>query len=108
MAAPTVEQVRAYLTSIDVPFDETSSAEAYAAEKAAQAQRCTVPEDEAEWPADLAEALKRRVAVNLTVRGLPLGVQASIAEAAVGITRVGGGDREVTRLEAPYRSIAIA
>lgn len=108
MPAPTIPAVQAYLTAMGNDSSETEVSEAYAAEKAAQAQLCTVPADDGLWPADLAEALKRRVAVNLTVRGLPLGIQASITEAAVGIARVGGTDREVQRLEAPHRTIAIA
>lgn len=104
---PTVEQVEAYLTSISAsPPDPDALADAYAAEKAAQAAICDIPTTG--WPGDLAEALMRRVAVNLHVRNLPLGVQTTSTEAAVGIARVGGGDREVDRLEAPYRSIAIA
>lgn len=106
MPAPSVEDVQIYLGS-NAP-DETKVTSAYNAEKSAQASICDVPADGADWPADLAEALMRRVAVNLAVRPLPLGTQASITEAAIGITRVGGGDREVDRLEAPYRSIAIA
>lgn len=106
MPAPSVGDVQTYLGA-NAPA-EPKVAAAYEAEKAAQARVCDVPADGEEWPEDLAEALCRRVAVNLAVRGLPLGVQASITEAAVGITRVGGGDREVDRLEAPFRSIAIA
>ncbi|WP_028654878.1 hypothetical protein [Nocardioides sp. J54] len=108
MSAPTVPEVQAYLTSIGLTPQPLTVENAYEAEKAAQARVCEVPADGADWPADLAEALCRRVAVNLTVRGLPLGVQASISEAAVGIARVGGGDREVDRLEGPYRTIPIA
>lgn len=106
MPAPSVGDVQTYLG--DNAPDETKVTAAYNAEKAAQASICDVPADDAAWPADLAEALMRRVAVNLAVRPLPLGTQASITEAAIGITRVGGGDREVDRLEAPYRSIPIA
>lgn len=108
MPAPTAEEVQEYLTSIGITPAPEVLADAYAAEKTAQANRCTLPAEDAQWPADLAEALCRRVAVNLTVRGLPLGVQTSITEAAFGVTRVGGGDREVDRLEGPYRTIAIA
>lgn len=108
MAAPDIAEVQAYLSSIGNASEEDDVTTAFAAELAAQASACDMPAEDAEWSADLVEALCRRVAVNLTVRGLPLGVQASITEAAVGITRVGGGDREVDRLEGPYRSIAIA
>lgn len=59
------------------------------------------------WPADLVEALYRRVAHNLALRGLPLGVQASFATSSVATNRVGGTDAEVRRLEAPYRRVSI-
>jgi hypothetical protein len=55
------------------------------------------------YPEDLTEALYRRVAHNLSMRALPLGIQANISEMAVSTTRVGGLDAEVARLEAPYR-----
>lgn len=54
---------------------------------------------------DLAEALARRVATNLANRNLPLGVQTQVAEFGSTATRVGGRDREVTRLEGPYRIV---
>lgn len=56
---------------------------------------------------DLTEALCRRVAHNLALRNLPLGVQASVTEAAIAQTRVGGTDAEVSRLEAPFRKLAV-
>lgn len=59
------------------------------------------------WESDLAEALNRRVAHNLALRGLPLGVQASITDTAVATNRVGGTDAEVKRLEAPYRRLVV-
>lgn len=108
MTAPTVEDIQAYLSFDEGSWDADEISSAYAAEKAAQANICLVPADDAEWPADLAEALGRRVAANLAVRSLPLGYSASMSEMAIATSRVGGGDREVERLEAPYRIIAIA
>lgn len=102
MAAPTVTECMIYLGS-DSAWDELTVTSAFDAEKAAQAGACTVPADDATWPADLIEALFRRVAHNLAVRALPLGVQASISEAAIATTRVGGTDAEVRRLELPYK-----
>lgn len=54
---------------------------------------------------DLTEALARRVAANLANRNLPLGVQSQVAEFGSTSARVGGNDREVRRLEGPYRII---
>lgn len=108
MPAPDLEAVKAYLGTGSSSWTDDELAAALAAETAAQAAVCRMPEDGAAWPADLAEALLRRVAVNLAVRGLPLGLQSTVTEAAIGISRVGGGDREIDRLEAPYRRLAIA
>lgn len=66
----------------------------------------TLPSQEI-YPADLLEALCRRVAANLANRALPLGLQSSVSEAGVGFARIGGGDREVARLEAPYRKVVV-
>lgn len=56
---------------------------------------------------DLNEALARRVAANLANRNLPLGVQTQIAEFGTVANRVGGRDREVMRLEGPYRVVLV-
>jgi hypothetical protein len=108
MPAPSVQDVQGYLGFDDSGWGTADVESAYLAEKSAQASLCLVPADDADWPADLSEALCRRVAANLAVRALPLGVQASMSEAYVATTRVGGGDREVERLEAPYRLIPVA
>ena len=107
-AEVTTEDVQAYLGFTNSGWDIEDLESAYNAEKAAQAHICAVPADDADWPADLVEALCRRVAANLAVRALPLGLQASMTEMAVATSRVGGGDREVDRLESPYRVIAVA
>ena len=100
MAIPTTAaDVRAYLGP-DVSWDDSAIQDALAAETAAQAAVCRIPDP---CPADLVEALLRRVAHNLAVRALPLGVQASIAEGAIATNYVGGTDAEVRRLEAPHR-----
>lgn len=101
MAIPDAASITAYLGTT-VSFTPQEMAEALAAETAAQAKVCTIP---AVYPADLAEALKRRVAHNLALRSLPLGIQASITDVAVATTRVGGTDAEVARLERPYKKL---
>jgi len=77
--------------------------EALNAETAAQAAICRIG---AEFPPDLAEALKRRVARNLAMKALPLGLQAS-SESATATTRV-GADAEIQRLEDPHRQWGFA
>jgi hypothetical protein len=109
MATPSVTDCETYLGDVSWTTAEITSA--YNAEDKAQRARCTIPtvtdpvtlvvsED---YPEDLIEALYRRVAHNLALRGLPLGVQASITDGAVATTQVGGTDAEVRRLEGPYR-----
>lgn len=106
MPAPTLSEVKTYLGP-DTSWPDADISSALAAEKAAQARVCVVPLDVAAWPADLTEALFRRVAHNLALRSLPLGVQASITESAVATNRVGGTDAEVRRLEAPHRKLVV-
>ncbi|KAA1424315.1 hypothetical protein [Nocardioides antri] len=108
MPAPSLDDVLSYLSQAGHSWDSSDIESAFKAEKAAQARACAVPADDAVWPSDLTEALCRRVAANLAVRALPLGIQASMSEMAVATARVGGGDREVERLEGPWRSIPVA
>jgi hypothetical protein len=79
---------------------------AYDAELDAQANVCRIPVD-GSYPPALAEALGRRVAHNLALRALPLGVASTVSDMAVATTSVGGLDAEVRRLEAPYRKILL-
>lgn len=55
------------------------------------------------YPADLALALKRRVARSLALKGLPLAVLQSDSES--GPLVLPGRDPEVRRLEAPYKRL---
>lgn len=109
MPAPTATDAQTYLSasSSDQGWDLAEITSAFNAEKAAQAAVCKVPTDAEVWPADLTEALFRRIAHNLALRALPLGVQANISEVAVATTRVGGTDAEVRRLEAPHRRLVV-
>lgn len=103
---PCTMEVIAYLESsgLTTSWEHGQIEGALAAEKAAQARVCTVPGDDDDWPADLAEALLRRVARNLALRKLPLGIAASEIEA----TRVAGTDVEVRRLESGHRRWVVA
>ncbi|HEY0696447.1 MAG TPA: hypothetical protein VGD43_01385, partial [Micromonospora sp.] len=93
---PGVPEVTEYLGSLGVVEDPDQVADALAAEVDAQAAVCKVP---ASYTADLAQALKRRVARNLAMRNVQLGIQASEA----GGVHIGASDPEVRRLERPYR-----
>lgn len=99
---PTLPQVKLYLDTVSLGVaapSDAAIAEALAAETAAQANVCRV---DAAYPADLAEALKRRVARNLVMRGIPTGLQTSATEAGSMTVRI-GWDAEIKRFEAPYR-----
>lgn len=103
--APSVEDVTAYLDGTPgvQPYGTEQVLQAYRAEKAAQRSVCKVPADDVEWPADLAEALCRRVAANLAVRKNPLSIETAASEFGTSMFRVGGRDAEVRRLEGPHR-----
>ena len=103
MPVPTAEEVTAYLGETSASTEEI--ADALAAEKADQANRCTVPADTDPWPATLSQALKRRVARNLALRGLPIAVLQGDSES--GSLVLPGTDPEVRRFEAPHRRITV-
>lgn len=98
---PTVTELADYLG--DTSHDTPTLTAALAAEAAAQRARCKVP---AVYPADLREALLRRVARNLAARSVPV-ASVSAFDGGVTSTRVPTSDPEVRRLEAPYRRLAV-
>lgn len=105
---PDLEELRKYTyqTHAISPSDEELE-ETLQAEIELQARRCRVPavNPETELPFSLKQALKRRVARNLVLRAQPGGVIVGIADGAVGMSRVSGEDREIDRLEMPYRKM---
>lgn len=106
---PSLDQVKTYLGTGSSWTDDQIQA-ALDAETAAQARVCKIPEDldpasPQPYPSDLAEAVLRRVAHNLALRNLPLGLQASITDMAVATNQVGGTDAEVKRLERPWKRL---
>jgi hypothetical protein len=114
--APSLADVKEYLGLAGSWTDEEIEA-ALTSETAAQARAVRFPADPvdaeglpipAPYPADLTEALCRRVAVNLANRPLPLGISQSVSEYGGSSARVGGYDREVKRLEAPWRRLVVA
>ena len=70
MPAPDLDTVLGYLADIsscdDSPWEPAQVTDALAAETAAQANMCRIPDGE--WPADLTEALLRRVSRTLAMR----------------------------------------
>jgi hypothetical protein len=112
---PDLAAVKLYLRIAVDDVDPVRDAEiagALATEIAAQKKAVRVsafgtdpepPADPVAYPVDLAEAVGRRVARNLALRGLPLAVLQSDAEGGALVTP--GKDPEVRRLEGPYRRL---
>jgi len=99
-----IDDVKAYLVSIGVPvgrYTDPQLSQVIATETAAQARKCNPSSSP-----DLAEALSRRVVVNLARRGLTLGVIEQASDGA-GPSFVPRLDAEVRRLEAPYRKLVV-
>ena len=97
---PDGDAVAAYLREGAASWETEDLQGALDAEAAAQRRVCRVG---AVYPDDLREALLRRVARNLAMRGLPLAVLRGDAEG--GDTILPGRDPEVRRLEAPHRKL---
>lgn len=103
---PTVDDVDAYLTSGSGAHDwsDDDLAGALAAEETAQRRLCRVGPV---YPADLREALLRRVQRNLALRSNALAVVRGDSESGDPAQFLPGADPEVRRLERPYRKLPI-
>ncbi len=111
MAIPTVLEVRSRLKLTVDRIDDDELGDVLAAEIELQAKVCRIPADPTDPPADafpaaLRQALFRRVARALAMKGIPLAVLQGDAEA--GATYLPSNDPEVRRLERPYRIEVIA
>jgi len=96
---PALADVKAYLGTNS--WTDAEIQDALDAEAAAQRRKCRIPAD---YPADLAQALKRRVSRNLNMRKLALAVLRGPADGG-DATVIPGRDPEVQRLEAGYRKV---
>ncbi len=96
---PDLDQVKEYLK---IPAEDTDRddeiQDALDAEVQAQRDVCRIPEA---YSASLRQALYRRVARNLAMRGMPVAVLRGDGES--GDTILPGRDPEVRRFEAPHR-----
>lgn len=99
-ALPTLSQVKVYLG--ETSYDDTAIQDALDAETVAQRAVCRIP---AAYPADLREALLRRVARNLAMRSLPLAMPQGDMEGSP--NPLLARDPEVRRFEAPYRRLVV-
>ncbi len=105
-SVPTVVEARAYMSEQAQRFADETIQLAIDAERVAQAQAIRLPIDPVlppsptYLPADLKEALLRRVSRNLALRALPIGQQTGL-DGGPGL-RVSRVDPEIIRLEAPY------
>lgn len=97
---PTAGDVANYMRENAASWETEDLQDALDAEAAAQRAVCRVP---AVYPADLRQALLRRVQRNLAMRGLPLAVPTGDADSGPAI--LPGRDPEVRRFEAPHRKL---
>jgi hypothetical protein len=109
MTAAVPPTLQALTTALgdDVTATPAAIAEAYAEEVEAQAAACRIPDGDPTpaYPTALAGALRRRVAVNLALRALPLAAAGSLPDPA-NVTGV-AADPEVRRLEGPHRKMPV-
>lgn len=105
---PDVAAIRSHLdgAGVTTSWSDEVIAQTILTERAAQARICRVPFDDGPWPADLADALRRRIARNLCSRTLPLGFQATPTDGGVTALRL-GWDIEIKRLESPFRRMVM-
>lgn len=99
-AWPDVTDLDSYLREHSATTEEL--ADTLAAETAAQFAACRIP---GAYPPDLRNALLRRCARNLALKGIPLAVLQGDSES--GATILPGRDPEVRRLEGPYRKVTV-
>jgi hypothetical protein len=103
-ALPTATEAQTYLQSTGATsYTLTDIGLALAAETAAQGRVCRV---DAVYPADLREALYRRVARNLAARSVRVASFTSFEGGGTSV-RVPAVDAEVRRLEAPHRRLTV-
>lgn len=99
---PSLDDVTAYLGAAADQWTSDDLQAALDAETAAQRSTCRIP---SAYPADLGQALLRRVQRNLALRQLPLAVLQGDGES--GSLVLNGRDPEVRRLEAPWRRLVV-
>lgn len=103
---PTVTQVRAWLKVTADDISDPALQQVIDAEAQDQARKCRwqppPPADPVPYPAQLAQAVLRRVGRELAARGVPLGVSAADE---FGSVRLPANDAEIARLEGTYRRV---
>lgn len=103
MSTPDVDDIKDYLEENSWTDEQIQGA--LDAESLAQQRVCVVPDDPDDMPADMAEALKRRVQRNLALRGQPALTIPGAEDGAPVI--LPSRDAEVRRLEAPFRKLVM-
>lgn len=98
---PQLADVKAYLGVNS--WTDPEILDALDAESAAQRRWCRVPAD---YPTDLAQALKRRCARNLALRKLPLAVLRGDGDGG-DASILPGRDPEIRRLESNWRKVVL-
>lgn len=103
---PTIEELREEL-DLGARHTDAKIQRKLDAELAKQTKKCGVDVDGERvrrdpYPADLLDALIRRVSRSLAVADEPLGIITGAGDGNVGLGRVSGRDREIERLESDY------
>lgn len=98
---PSLAQVKTYIGTTS--YADADIQDAMDAEFADQRRRCNVP---AEYPPNLSQAFKRRVARNLILRSLPIAVLRGDSESGDAV-RIPMLDSEIRRFEAGHRRVNV-
>lgn len=98
---PTLDEVRAWIQVPATVLDDVQLQNVLDGETAIQAAVCSVPVDPEPLPAELVQALYRRVARVVRLRSLPTGMVGDSDE--FGPIQAARRDAEIDRLEAVHR-----
>jgi len=100
---PSLVDVRAWIQVPATLISDEQLQIVINAEVLLQAKLCTIAEDPTGWPADLRQAIYRRVAREIAAKGIPLGTFG--ADSEYGPARLSRWDAEIGRLEGPSRKV---
>ena len=102
---PTLDAVRAWIGVPATVLDDAQLQTVLDGETAVQAELCIVPADPEVLPAELVQALYRRVARVVRLRSLPTGMVGDTDE--YGPVQAARHDAEIARLEAVHRQVVL-
>lgn len=108
MPRPTLDQIREWCDVLPGSVDDEQLQLIVDAESAQQNAACPrLPLEDADYPADAALALFRRVARACAAKSIPLGVATYAGNGQFGTTQFSVWDMEIRRYERPYRELIV-